>query len=155
MNFMVFSSVNVWCVTASESSTGRMVRLTMVCPILNSPSVPRSEITRIAGICEGTISDASTFGITPKPEVCIITQPRRPAIQAPATMPTASSSRVAQTEHEIIVGLGAAQQRGEHIVGHIGHQPDIVVLQRGEEVFRPMHFGDLRAALFMVTDGGQ
>ena len=66
--------------------------------MLNSPMVPRSEITRIAGIWYGTINDASAFGITPKPLVCIITTPCTPAIQAPATMPSASSSRVATTE---------------------------------------------------------
>jgi hypothetical protein len=32
-----------------------------------------------------------------KPEVCIITMPRMPPIQAPATVPSASSSRVALT----------------------------------------------------------
>ncbi len=34
------------------------------------------------------------LGKVPKPLVCISTQPSIPPIQAPATMPTASSSRV-------------------------------------------------------------
>ena len=33
--------------------------------------------------------------MVPKPEVCISTAPRMPPIQAPVTMPSASSSRVA------------------------------------------------------------
>src|SRR5450631_2373712 len=49
-NPMVASSVRVWCATASESSTGRMVRATSTCPILNSPMVPRSDTTMMAGI---------------------------------------------------------------------------------------------------------
>ena len=50
MNGMVASSANVWCVTAMESKVGRNVRATVAWPVLNSPSVPRSETTMIAGI---------------------------------------------------------------------------------------------------------
>jgi len=46
-----------------------------------------------SGIWYGSASDASALASVAKPEVCISTQPRRPAIQAPETMPTASSSR--------------------------------------------------------------
>ena len=42
--------------------------------------------------------EASAFAIRAKPEVCIITMPRMPPIQAPATVPSASSSRVALTD---------------------------------------------------------
>jgi len=38
------------------------------------------------------------LGKVPNPLVCIMTQPRRPAIQEPATMPIASSSRVVPTD---------------------------------------------------------
>jgi len=38
------------------------------------------------------------LAISAKPEVCIITMPRMPPIQAPVTMPGASSSRVALTD---------------------------------------------------------
>src|SRR6185437_3604406 len=86
--------VTVWCSTPSESSTGRMVLHTMAWPRLNSPSVPRSDTKMSAGICDGTTSEASAFGMVPKPEVCISTAPRSPPIKAPVTMPTASSSRV-------------------------------------------------------------
>ena len=63
-----------------ESSVGRIVRATVTWPMLNSPSVPRSETTRIAGIRYGTISDASALAISAKPLVCIITTPRSPPI---------------------------------------------------------------------------
>ena len=80
--------------TASESSTGRMVLHTMAWPRLNSPSVPRSDTKISAGIWLGTTSEASALGMVAKPEVCISTAPRSPPIQAPVTMPSASSSRV-------------------------------------------------------------
>ena len=79
-----------------------MVRATRCWPTLNSPMVPRSEITMTVGICEGTVSEASALAISAKPEVCIITTLFRPPIQAPATTPTASSSRVAQTERKVL-----------------------------------------------------
>src|SRR6185312_4640691 len=90
------SWVMVWFSTASESSTGRMVLHTMACPRLNSPSVPRSETKISAGICDGTTSEASALGMVAKPDVCISTAPRKPPIQAPVTMPSASSSRTAE-----------------------------------------------------------
>ena len=71
-----------------------MVLQTIACPRLNSPSVPRSETKMSAGICDGTTSEASAFGMVPKPLVCISTAPRMPPIQAPVMMPIASSSRV-------------------------------------------------------------
>ena len=72
-----------------------MVLHTMAWPRLNSPSVPRSDTKISAGIWHGTTSEASAFGMVAKPEVCISTAPRKPPIQAPLTMPSASSSRVA------------------------------------------------------------
>src|SRR6185312_7672593 len=78
----------------SASSTGRIVRQTIAWPRLNSPSVPRSETKISAGICDGHTSEATAFGMVAKPDVCISTAARRPPIQAPVTMPIASSSRV-------------------------------------------------------------
>ena len=57
-----------------------MVRATVTWPMLNSPRVPRSETTMIAGIWYGTISDASALAISAKPLVCIIATPRNPPI---------------------------------------------------------------------------
>ena len=54
------------------------------------------------GICDGTVSEASALAISAKPEVCIITTPFMPPIQAPATTPIASSSRVVQTERKVL-----------------------------------------------------
>ncbi len=71
-----------------------MVLHTMAWPRLNSPSVPRSDTKISAGIWLGTTSEASALGMVAKPEVCISTAARMPPIQAPATMPIASSSRV-------------------------------------------------------------
>src|SRR5665213_2602769 len=112
--------VMVWVSTPSESSTGRMVLHTMAWPRLNSPSVPRSDTKISAGICDGTTSEASAFGMVPKPEVCISTAPRKPPIQAPVTMPTASSSRVQRLD-----------QRREHSVRHVSDELDVIALERG------------------------
>ena len=70
-----------------------MVRATSDWPMLNSPSVPRSDTIISTGIWNGTDSDAIAFGSVAKPEVCISRMPRSPPIQAPEMMPTASSSR--------------------------------------------------------------
>jgi hypothetical protein len=48
------------------------------------------------GIWYGATREARAFGKVAKPLVCIMTTPSMPPIQAPLTMPTASSSRVAQ-----------------------------------------------------------
>ena len=85
----------VWFTIASESSTGRMVRFTIAWPRLNSSITPRSEIIISTRIWDATGSEASTFASVTKPEVRISKMPRMLAIQAPATIPTASSSRVA------------------------------------------------------------
>ena len=58
----------------------RIVLATRAWPRLNSPSVPRSDTNSSAGICDGATSEASAFGSVAKPEVCISTAPRRPAI---------------------------------------------------------------------------
>ena len=56
-----------------------MVRHTIACPMLNSPSVPRSEITIIGGIWIRHASEASALASVAKPLVCISTTPRMPA----------------------------------------------------------------------------
>ncbi len=70
-----------------------MVRHTSACPRLNSPSVPRSEMIIRTGIWNAAAKEANALGSVAKPLVCIRMTPRLPPIQAPQTMPTASSSR--------------------------------------------------------------
>ena len=53
-----------------------------------------------------------------------------PAIQAPETMPTASSSRAVGKRGEKGIGVQVLDQRGQHAIGHIGHEPDVVALER-------------------------
>ena len=93
MNSTSSSRVIVWFSIARQSSTGRMVRATSIWPMLNSPSVPRSDTIIIVGIWKGTDSDASWLARVAKPLVCMSTIARVPPIQAPAAMPRASSSR--------------------------------------------------------------
>ena len=100
--------VSVWCSIPSAASTGRIVRHTIACPMLNSPSVPRSEISITSGIWYGTASEASALGSVANPLVCISTTPRIPPIQAPQTMPTASSSRVQTSVVNAVSACSAA-----------------------------------------------
>ena len=54
-----------------------------------------AEVTILVdGATSVSASEASAFGMVPKPEVCISSADRMPPIQAPVLMPTASSSRV-------------------------------------------------------------
>ena len=58
--------------------------------------------------------------------------PRRavPPIQAPETMPTASSSRAVAKVVKNGIGVQVLDQRRQHAVGHVGHQADVVALER-------------------------
>ena len=114
-----------------------MVRQTAACPMLNSPKVPRSEIINRQGIWKATGRLASTLGSVAKPLVCISTMPRIPAMTAPQTMPTASSSRAVLKAVEIRVGVDGVDQRLQDIVRHIGDEADLIRLQRLDHDFVP------------------
>ena len=51
--------------------------------------------------------------------------------------------------HEVVVGRDAVEQRGQHVVRHVAHQPDVIVLQDRKKAFRPAHIfsGPLRLFL--------
>ena len=54
-----------------------------------------------------------------------------PPIQAPVTMPIASSSRVrGEGGEEVWIGVQRLDQRREHLVGDVDDQPDVVAFQR-------------------------
>ena len=129
MNSNSSSRVMVWCSIASESSTGRMVRQTSAWPILNSPSVPRSETSMSSGIWNGTASEASTLASVAKPEVCISTMPRTSA--HPGAGDDADGLFLARGGKggEEGVGVQVLDQRRQHAVRHVGDQADIVPLQ--------------------------
>ncbi len=107
-----------------------MVRATMAWPMLNSPSVPRSETIISTGIWNGTGRDASTFGKVAKPLVCISTMPRMPPIQAPETMPDGLFLARGGEGGEERIGVDRLDQRAQHVVGHVGDQAHIVRFQR-------------------------
>ena len=111
---------SVWCSIPMLSRIGRMVRQTIAWPGLNSPSVPRSLTSISTGIWLATTSEARTFGSVAKPDVCISTMPRMPAMVAPATMPMASSSRAAAMAISVPSSSNACARRCARSSGNSG-----------------------------------
>ena len=103
-----------------------MVLHTMAWPRLNSPSVPRSDTKISAGIWLGTTSEASAFGMVPKPRG--LHQHRAAHAAHPGAGDDAERFLLARAGEggEEIVGVQRLDQRREHAVGHIGDELDVV-----------------------------
>ena len=67
------------------------------CSGASRPPCPRQVTSSSAGSRYSSESDTRAFRLVPRPEFCISTMGVRPASQAPAAMPTATSSRTAGT----------------------------------------------------------